>query len=162
MAPVAVETPTAPVEQLKAQLAATSLDADLRAYPHFDNTPGIGTEFRSGPDGLKIGDVLADKAKLKALGRLVSERGVVFFRDADITPDQQKVLVQALGEAGGKPASSKLHVHPLTLPGQVDGDEISVISNKFVFGEKFKRDDGDIRNRRWGKDQWVSTSLRPS
>ncbi|BEI79629.1 hypothetical protein CcaverHIS002_0101580 [Cutaneotrichosporon cavernicola] len=154
MAPTAVETnPVTTVESLKTQLASTPL-VDLRAYPHFDNTPGIGTEFRSG--GLQIADILSDQAKLAALARLVSERGVVFFREADITPDEQKTLVQALGEVGGKPPSSKLHVHPLTLPGQVEGDEISIVSNKFVFGDKFKQSDGDIRNRRRGRDQWHS------
>ncbi|BEJ02979.1 hypothetical protein CcaverHIS641_0101540 [Cutaneotrichosporon cavernicola] len=96
MAPTAVETnPVTTVESLKTQLASTPL-VDLRAYPHFDNTPGIGTEFRSG--GLQIADILSDQAKLAALARLVSERGVVFFREADITPDEQKTLVQALGE----------------------------------------------------------------
>ncbi|GMK59673.1 hypothetical protein CspeluHIS016_0802790 [Cutaneotrichosporon spelunceum] len=151
MAPTAVETTA--VDSLKARLASAALqEVDLRAFPHFDNTPGIGTEFRAG--GLQISDVLIDRAKLAALARLVSERGVVFFREADISPEEQKELVQALGEAGGKPATSKLHVHPLTLPGQVDGDEISIISNKFVFGDKFKQSDGDIRNRRLGKDQW--------
>lgn len=163
MAPVAVETTTAAdsVADLKAQVAATTLNdtpVDLRAYAHFDSTPGIGTEFRSvstdGKPTLTIAEVLKDKGKLAALGRLVSERGVVFFRDSVITPEEQKVLVQALGEAGGKPASSKLHIHPLTLPGQVAGDEISQISNKYVFGEKFKYPEGNIRNRRLGKIQW--------
>jgi alpha-ketoglutarate-dependent taurine dioxygenase len=55
-----------------------------------------------------------------------SERGVVFFRDSEITPEEQKVLVQKLGEAGGKPADSTLHIHPLTLAGSELGDEISV------------------------------------
>lgn len=61
-----------------------------------------------------------------------SERGVVFFRDAEITEAEQKVLVQALGVHGGKPASSGLHVHPLTLVDGGKDEEISVISNKYV------------------------------
>jgi alpha-ketoglutarate-dependent taurine dioxygenase len=41
---------------------------------------------------------------------LVSERGVVFFRDQDITIEQQKKLGARLGELTGKPNSSSLHV----------------------------------------------------
>lgn len=84
-----------------------------------------------------------------------SERGVVFFRDAIITPDEQKVLVDALGRHGGKPESSRLHVHPLILAGSEHGDEISVISNHFVFDDKFKRDDFGILDRVQGKTLWV-------
>jgi hypothetical protein len=84
-----------------------------------------------------------------------SERGVVFFRDAIITPEEQKDLVDALGRVGGKPESSRLHVHPLTLAGSELGDEISVISNHFVFDDKFKRDDFGILDRVQGKTLWV-------
>jgi hypothetical protein len=84
-----------------------------------------------------------------------SERGVVFFRDAIITPEEQKDLVDALGRLGGKPESSRLHVHPLTLAGSELGDEISVISNHFVFDDKFKRDDFGILDRVQGKTLWV-------
>lgn len=56
---------------------------------------------------------------------------------------------------GGKPESSKLHVHPLTLAGSEHGDEISVISNQFFFDDKFKRDDFGILDRVQGKTLWV-------
>jgi len=163
MAPVAVATPqTTTVESLKTAVQNVTLeDVDLREYAHFDSTPYIGTEFRSvakkGEPILTIADVLADDAKLKALGRLVSERGVVFFREAVITPEEQKTLVDALGRHGGKPATSGLHVHPLTLPNQREGDEITIISNQFVFGDKFKRPDGGVLEKPTGKIQWVST-----
>jgi hypothetical protein len=165
MAPVAVSSPAPTVESIKAGLAATTLDApqvaDLRAYSHFDSTPATGTEFRAearnGAPALKIRDVLASEAKLRALGRLVSERGVVFFREAEITPEEQKTLVSELGRLGGKPETSGLHVHPLTLPNQRDGDEITVISNQFVFGDKFKRRDNGVLERPTGQIMWVST-----
>jgi hypothetical protein len=91
-----------------------------------------------------------------------SERGVVFFRDAIITPEEQKDLVDALGRLGGKPESSRLHVHPLTLAGSELGDEISVISNHFVFDDKFKRDDFGILDRVQGKTLWVCSPLLTS
>lgn len=165
MAPVATQTlnesVTAPIETLKLKLQATSIEAaDLRRFSHFDASPAIGTEFRAySPDGkptLSIREVLKDDAKLKALGRLVSERGVVFFRDAEITEAEQKVLVQALGVHGGKPASSGLHVHPLTLVDGGKDEEISVISNKFVFHNKFAREDRTILDRGDQKLLWHS------
>lgn len=167
MSPTAVSEPIAApttVEQLKAKLSNTSVSsADLRAFENFDSTQHIGTEFptysANGKPVLDIRDVLADDAKLKALGRLVSERGVVFFRNTDITPEEQKTLVNALGRHGGKPESSGLHIHPLTLQDSKYGDEISLISNKVVFHKDFKRPDiweSEKATRRPGKHGWVS------
>lgn len=42
------------------------------------------------------------------LTNIVSRRGVVFFRNQDITSDQQKILGQKLGELTGKPDTSKV------------------------------------------------------
>lgn len=92
----------------------------------------------------------------QALPPSSSERGVVFFRDAVISPEEQKTLVDKLGKAGGKPASSGLHVHPFTVEGSELGDEISVISNDFVFSEKYKRPEDTLRNRPVGHTLWVS------
>jgi alpha-ketoglutarate-dependent taurine dioxygenase len=58
----------------------------------------------------------------------VSQRGVVFFRDQELTIDEQKLLGTKLGELTGKPASSKLHIHPTTAESSELGDEISVIT----------------------------------
>lgn len=61
----------------------------------------------------------------------VSQRGVVFFRNQDITIEEQKELAQRLGELSGKPSSSKLHIHPLHNSEREHGakdDEVSVIS----------------------------------
>ncbi len=65
-----------------------------------------------------------------------SERGVVFFRGQEVTDDDEKKLVDGLGKATGKPACSGLHIHPLTDESSEFGDEISVISSKFVFTDK--------------------------
>lgn len=53
----------------------------------------------------------------------------MFFRDQEITLEEQKQLGTRLGELSGKPESSKLHVHPLTEVGAELGDEISVITS---------------------------------
>lgn len=44
---------------------------------------------------------------------VVSQRGVVIFRHQSLSPNDQKRLAQALGEATGKPSSSSLHIHPM-------------------------------------------------
>lgn len=61
----------------------------------------------------------------------MSQRGVVFFRDQDITAKQQEQLATRLGELSGKPATSKLHIHPLTAEFSEFGDFISVIDANF-------------------------------
>ena len=43
---------------------------------------------------------------IKAL--IVSQRGVVFFRNQNINVEQQKLLGQKLGELTGKPETSKV------------------------------------------------------
>ena len=69
---------------------------------------------------------------------LASQRGVLFFRNQDITIEDQKVLGQRLGELTGKPETSKLHRHALSNSkrgiavdenGKLD-DEVSVISSE--------------------------------
>ncbi|EJT51501.1 taurine dioxygenase [Trichosporon asahii var. asahii CBS 2479] len=173
MAPVAVESQVLPttIESLKDGISSVTVtesrssspeapEFDLKAYSSFDNTPSIGTEFREfakdGKPVLDIRTVLADDTKLAALGRLVSERGVVFFRNAQITPEEQLTLVDKLGKFGGKPDTSRLHVHPCTQEGQEEQEEITIVSNKYVFGRSFKRNDNDILSRRPGAKEWHS------
>lgn len=113
-------------------------------------TPIIGTEFERGvqlAQWLKASnadELIRDLAILGKLPvtqsmtrerlilelKLVSQRGVVFFRDQDITIDEQKLLGTRLGELTGKPPSSKLHVHPITEESSALGDEIRVISSE--------------------------------
>lgn len=92
----------------------------------------------------------------------VSQRGVVFFRAQDkITDDLQKELVQRLGELSGKPATSKLHIHPINNAGRDDGgkdNEISVISSeqaKKLYSDRFAAF-GLGSKRQSGKKQWHS------
>lgn len=68
------------------------------------------------------------------MGKLVSSRGVVFFRKQDdVTDELQKEFNQRLGELAGKPKTSGLHIHPIANSNRESGtkdDEISVISSK--------------------------------
>lgn len=64
----------------------------------------------------------------------VSQRGVVFFRKQDdLDNDLQKELADRLGKLAGKPATSGLHIHPVSNSSRELGgkdDEISVISSE--------------------------------
>ena len=105
--------------------------ASLARYESYDATPVIGTVFPNKSIQLS-GFLEASNADelIHDLAVLVSHRGVVFFRDQDITIEQQKTLGQRLGELTGKPATSKLHRHPISENVPELGREISVISSK--------------------------------
>ena len=87
---------------------------------------------------------------------------MVFFRAQDkLTDDLQKKLVQRLGELSGKPATSGLHIHPVSNSGRESGgkdDEISVISSaqsKKLYSDRFGAF-GEGGKRQSGKNQWHS------
>lgn len=75
----------------------------------------------------------------------------MFFRKQDnITDELQKELVQRLGELSGKPATSKLHIHPVNNAVREHGgddNEITLISSRLakkIYADKFLK---------YGKDQ---------
>lgn len=76
----------------------------LDAYESHDVTNVIGREFPK----LQLSEILSDDAQVRDLAILVSQRGVVFFRNQDINIEDQKILGQKLGELTGKPATSKV------------------------------------------------------
>ena len=102
----------------------------LSNFENYDLTSPIGTIF---PDtSVQLSELLSapnSDQLIKDLAVLVSHRGVVFFKDQNITTEQQKELATKLGELTGKPATSKLHRHPLTLDGSVLGDNVFVASS---------------------------------
>ncbi|KAK1847294.1 tfdA family taurine dioxygenase [Colletotrichum chrysophilum] len=106
----------------------------LDNYKNADITPVIGREY----EGLQVVDLLkADDQVIKDLAVTISQRGVVFLRDQDVTPTQMKEFCLRLTELAGcktnsaeQPESSGLHIHPLTEEGSELGDQISVISSE--------------------------------
>lgn len=76
----------------------------LDGYKSFDVTSVIGREY---PEANLL-EILKDDEKIRDLAITVSQRGVVFFRNQDISVEEQKTLGQKLGELTGKPASSKV------------------------------------------------------
>jgi len=133
----------------------------LDKFPKFDVTPVIGTEFES---PIQLVDLLrapnADQL-IKDLAILVSQRGVVFFRNQEITIDQQKQLGDRLGRLSGKPSTSGLHVHPTTWQGSELGDYISVIdSDKQRRYYQYTKDRSQFANQGWHSD--ISFEAVPS
>ncbi|KAH9873353.1 hypothetical protein J1614_005751, partial [Plenodomus biglobosus] len=99
----------------------------LDSFEHQDITPVVGREFT----GLQVTDLLKWGDELiKDLAITISQRGVVFLRDQNVTPTQMKDLMLRITELSGCPESSSLHVHPLTEEGSELGDQISVISSE--------------------------------
>ncbi|KAK7914499.1 hypothetical protein PG985_012202 [Apiospora marii] len=99
----------------------------LDEFEQNDLTPVIGREFY----GLQIRDLLKwDDQHMKDLAATISQRGVVFLRNQDVTPIEMKDFIVRLSTLAGCPESSSLHVHPLTEEGSELGDQISVISSE--------------------------------
>ncbi|TVY41147.1 putative alpha-ketoglutarate-dependent sulfonate dioxygenase [Lachnellula subtilissima] len=110
----------------------------LDNYTSNDLTPIIGREF---PE-LQLSSLLSDDTKLRDLAILVSQRGVIVFRNQDLQINEQKILGEKLGQLSGKPESSKLHRHAFRsgkTQTVVDGEpkpeeEVMVISSETAKG----------------------------
>jgi alpha-ketoglutarate-dependent taurine dioxygenase len=100
----------------------------LDDYEHNDLTPVIGREYLN----LQVKDLLKSpnrNQRIKDLAVTISQRGVVFLRNQDVTPQEMRELCESITTAAGCPESSGLHIHPLTEESSELGDQISVISS---------------------------------
>lgn len=106
-----------------------SYSGTLDSYKCRDLTPVIGREY----EGLQVRDLLASsdrRQRIKDLAVTISQRGVVFLRNQDVTPSEMRELCEVLTDVAGCPESSGLHTHPLTEESSELGDQISVISSE--------------------------------
>ena len=70
----------------------------LEKYKYQDLTPVIGREF----EGLQVTEILNSEEDLVGdLAVTISERGVVFLRDQDVSPQQMKDLMERITQAAG-------------------------------------------------------------
>ncbi|KAI5845345.1 TfdA family taurine catabolism dioxygenase TauD [Tricharina praecox] len=144
-------TPTQAVNTLTAPLPYPPAFSPLLSHPHHESTPVIGTEFSG---DFQLSSILSSPTSLQHLASLISHRGVVFFRGQEITPSQQRELVQSLGELSGKPATSGLHIHPLTRENGKDGDHISIISSEErIKYENARKERERVRELGWEKGE---------
>jgi hypothetical protein len=109
---------------------------------------------RDGPEILAVSPDSEWLTLVRAWPTIVSQRGVVFFRNQDLPIEGQKLLGQRLGELTGKPVTSQLHRHALSNSkrgiavdenGKLD-DEVSVISSE--------------QNRKFYKEHFAAHSKR--
>lgn len=84
-------------------------------------TPAIGTEFAPETQVSSLLSSSAPSTSIRDLAILVSQRGVVFFREQDLTTVEQRELVDRLGKETGRPEESGLHVHPLGGTNELGG-----------------------------------------
>ncbi|KAG9119031.1 hypothetical protein FRC07_006167, partial [Ceratobasidium sp. 392] len=151
------ETQSKTVSQVLASLALTGSPSPIRSsgslekLDKLDLTPTIGTEFGRDVQLAQLLKAENSDALIRDLAVLVSERGVAFFRNQEITIDEQRQLGTRLGELSGKPESSKLHAHPLTETTAELGDEIYVISSERR-SETARPDFSTLSSRGWHAD----------
>ncbi|ANB14238.1 Jlp1p [Sugiyamaella lignohabitans] len=127
------------------------------AYKFDEITPQIGREY---PEA-QLRDILNDESKLRDLAITISRRGVVFFRNQDLTIEEQKTLALQLGKLTGVPETSGLHIHPTAPAGGFlkDGTdetdpEVSIISSKL--GKELYLRDKLIVNKKRAANGWHS------
>lgn len=89
-------------------------EGSLDHLEYVEVTPIIGREYPSA----KIKEILhAPNAEqqLRDLAVIISERGVVFFREnqQDLSVDELKYFTDLVGKLSGRPKENGLHVHPL-------------------------------------------------
>ncbi|KAM0697589.1 hypothetical protein Q7P36_002443 [Cladosporium allicinum] len=149
---------TVPIESTKTHKEPLRLQGVLDQYESFDVTPIIGQEFPRANLKEWLEAPNSDEL-LRDLAITISQRGVVFFRKQDdLDNELQKKLAQRLGELSGKPATSKLHIHPVSNSGRTLGgkdDEISVISSeqaKVLYAERFGNDKKQSSKEGWHSD----------
>ncbi|KAF9467603.1 taurine catabolism dioxygenase [Collybia nuda] len=127
---------TVPTDRQSLQYSHTMVAApksflgSLSAFESYDTTVHIGTTFPN--KSLQLSKLLTapnSDELIKDLATLVSHRGVVFLTDQDIAIEQQKELGTRLGELSGKPATSKLHKHPISEDTPELGADVSVITS---------------------------------
>jgi alpha-ketoglutarate-dependent taurine dioxygenase len=111
----------------------------LEGFKTFEVTPAIGQEF---PD-VQIKDIIVAPNSdeiLQEFARTISTRGVVFFRNQDLTLAQQKEFTNRIGKLSGRPETSGLHIPATFNAGQdivVDAEaqkdpEIFIVSNRLA------------------------------
>lgn len=129
----------------KPMKASGALDSK---YEFFEVNPNVGREYPTA----QVSDILKDENLLRDLAITIARRGVVFFRNQDLTIEEQKKLASELGRLAGKPDTSGLHIHPvasacgvLKKDGKID-PHITVMTSRWsgVYankGHKPPRDD---------------------
>ncbi|KAI8609445.1 putative TfdA family taurine dioxygenase, partial [Chytriomyces sp. MP71] len=91
---------------------------------------------------------------LQDLAVLIAERNVAFFRKQDLTFEEQKELAERLSKAGGKPAESGLHSHPISEESSEFGEKNYSISSELdkKFGDLRALNASELHRTSWHSD----------
>ncbi|KAI0692112.1 taurine catabolism dioxygenase [Cytidiella melzeri] len=106
----------------------------LKEFGPIDETTHIGTSFPSSSEHTQITTTLLSSPNsdelIRDLARLVSYRGVVFFKKQSISLDEQRLLCVRMGQLTGRPVESGLHKHPVSdgTP-ELGATDVQVISS---------------------------------
>lgn len=101
-------------EPSKLRFKPMKYEGSLDHLEYVEVAPVIGREYSKA----KIKDILHAKnaeEQIRDLAVIISERGVVFFREKqdDLTVDELKHFTDLVGKLSGRPEENGLHVHPL-------------------------------------------------
>lgn len=110
-----------------------------KTYGEFasDISPLLGREYNS---SVRITDILKNEELLRDLAIEISRRGVVVFRGQDdLTIEDQKKFVQALGLLSGKPKENGLHIHPIAPAGGLLGNDGLIDPEIFFVSSRLTR-----------------------
>lgn len=103
----------------------------LAQFKSYDETTHIGTRF---PDeSLQLSQILKapnSDELIKDMAVLLSQRGVIFFTNQDMTIGDQKELITRMGQLTGRPKTSTLHKHPIHEAHPELGEDVTVISSE--------------------------------
>ncbi|KAJ3024487.1 UNVERIFIED_CONTAM: hypothetical protein HDU68_008115 [Siphonaria sp. JEL0065] len=121
-------------DQAQTQLKVQPLKRNhlLDVYKSFKVQPHIGSEFEKGIQLRELLNAPNSSELFHDLAVYVAERNVIFFRDQDLTFEEMKEVADRLGKAGGKPATSGLHSHPISVDTDEFGEKNFPISSKLV------------------------------
>ncbi|KAF4630919.1 hypothetical protein G7Y89_g7217 [Cudoniella acicularis] len=165
--------PAADQDNQKLRYEPMKYGGSLDHLEYVDVTPIIGREYTKA----KIRDILyAENAEeqLRDLAVIISERGVVFFREnqLDLSVDELKRFTDLVAKLSGRPKENGLHVHPLyrdpgnTPMGNGETDENIYVINSDAAKKLYKtmagkgaKEPKDL-SREWHSDGSYTTQLK--
>ncbi|KAK4056237.1 hypothetical protein OIO90_002680 [Microbotryomycetes sp. JL221] len=124
---------------------------DKAKFDFIELTPVIGRQY----DNIQVKDLLvADNADelLRELAITVSERGVVIFKNQDLTIPEQTELGDRLGRLSGRPTNSGLHIHPVARSSELPAEISSIDSIRRPFYERDPKATSQLASTGWHSD----------
>ncbi|KAK4046496.1 hypothetical protein OIV83_006022 [Microbotryomycetes sp. JL201] len=132
-------------------LQRTGILDDKSKYDFVELTPVIGRRY----DNVKVTDLLnasnSDEL-LRELAIVVAERGVVIFKNQELTLEQQTEFGDRLGRLSGRPAESGLHIHPTERSSELPDNISTIDSARLAHRAKTRHLQSQLASRGWHSD----------